>query len=645
MRCLTHTGRIASIALALFTTLDTFNLVFAQPLELNPVVVTATRFEIPLSDVLPSTSVITREQIESSQATTLADLLQGQAGVEFARNGGPGSLTSFFLRGQNSTNMVMLVDGVKVQTDSIGTLALTEFPLPLIEKIEILRGNAGALYGESAIGGVISIHTRQAGTTPQSFGSATVGSYQSADVNAGYNSADSNGLRFNFVMGHNQSKGFSAMNPSLKPPANPDRDGYRNDYLQGKVDKVIDPSLTIGGRFSLIESALDFDDEYWSSTANPAQPTDTHRSKKKNDSLGVYVKKQLSTDWLMRVDVSTTSLRYRDFRNDQQPTAGDGSGRSGTMTGEQRAIKWSSLWQANAQTIVNFGVDSQHDTYVSEGDNSYDTKRTQRTLQGFFTGLNRQWDRLSLQLNARHDNLKVVSEDFSGIETENITSSNTGLLGLGWRLTPQWRLTSAVSSGFKAPTAYDQMTNPNLKPERHFSQEAGLVYSSQHTLSKVVYFESTGRDVVVYPPPFYNSKNIGETRNKGWEATTQSNWGPYKLRFAAVFQDPWNVTDNEALARRAKQYGSADISRYWLGYDLGVRLYASGMRQESKQTPPLPVMGGYALWSFYVGRRLDNEWSAQVKLDNVFDRHYQLAYGYHTPGRGVYATLRYQPKP
>mgnify|MGYP002133311150 CR=1 FL=1 len=612
--------------------------------ELNPVVVTATRFEMPLADVLPSASVINREQIENSQATTLADLLQGQAGFEFGRNGGPGTVTSFFLRGQDSTNMVLLIDGVRVQTDSIGSLALTEFPLPLIEKIEILRGNAGALYGEAAIGGVISVQTRQADGKPQTFGAMTLGSYQSEDVYAGYNSADAQGLRFNFVAGHNQSKGFTAMNPSQNNRVNPDRDGYRNDYFQGKVEKTVDPDMTLGARISLVDSRLDYDrGDTWDpafSSYSSDKSTDKHQFKKKNESLGLFVRKQLNPDWVMRVDVASTSLSYRDFRNDQQPVSGDTSYLNGAMSGVQRVLKWSSLWQADAQTVVNMGIDTQHDTYTATGDNAFDMKRT---LQGVFAGLNRQWGRLSLQLNARHDRVDVANTAF-GADSENSTSTNTGLWGLGWRLNSHWRVTSAVSSGFRAPTASDVSQTPNLRPEKHRSQEVGLVHTNEQTLSKLVYFESIGRDAIDYlPANNYAPENIGETRNKGWEATAQTNLGPYKLRLSAVLQDPWSLTHAETLSRRAKHYGSADVSRNWQGYDVGFRVYSSGERKNSHYDAY--TLGGYSVWTLYINHRLDDEWSALVKLDNLFDRQYQLAYGYNTPGRGVYATLRYQPKP
>jgi vitamin B12 transporter len=90
--------------------------------EFNPVVVSASRTEQSLSDVLPSVSVITRADLDRTQAKTLADALQGEPGFEFGRNGGPGGATSIFLRGSDSKNIVVLVDGVRTQTDNLGSL-------------------------------------------------------------------------------------------------------------------------------------------------------------------------------------------------------------------------------------------------------------------------------------------------------------------------------------------------------------------------------------------------------------------------------------------------------------------------------------------------------------------------------------------
>lgn len=125
--------------------------------SLNPVVVSAARFEQPLSDVIPSVSVISREKIERSQALDLASFLSGESGFEISRNGGPGSTTSLFLRGMASVNSAVFIDGVRAQTDRIGSYNIADIPLSMIDRIEVVRGNVGSLFGEAAIGGVITI--------------------------------------------------------------------------------------------------------------------------------------------------------------------------------------------------------------------------------------------------------------------------------------------------------------------------------------------------------------------------------------------------------------------------------------------------------------------------------------------------------
>jgi vitamin B12 transporter len=165
----------------------------------------------PLADVLSSVSVITRADILRSQAQSLADLLQGEAGFEFARNGGPGAVTSFFLRGQDSINTAIVVDGVRAPVDQIGSLLVIDIPLQQIERIEILRGNASALYGDAAVGGVISITTVSGTGAAQASGAVTLGARNTRELQAGY-AAEIDGLRLNLSAGQSASDGFSAMN-------------------------------------------------------------------------------------------------------------------------------------------------------------------------------------------------------------------------------------------------------------------------------------------------------------------------------------------------------------------------------------------------------------------------------------------------
>jgi len=156
-----------------------------------------------------------------------------------------------------------------------------------------------------------------------------------------------------------------------------------------------------------------------------------------------------------------------------------------------------------------------------------------------------------------------------------------------------------------------------------------------------VYFQTETRDAIDYDSS-YRAVNIGQTQNQGLEATLRAQWMGNNFKMSFVDQDPRNVSSAQSLARRAKTYGSLDISRTLAGYDVGAKLYASGDRKDSAYSSNL--LGGYATLALYASRKLDDNWTARLRLENALDKAYQLAYGYNTPGRGLFATLQYSPK-
>ena len=127
--------------------------------SLSETVVAATRTPQPLADLVADISIVDRETIESSGTTGLADLLARLPGVEFSRNGGPGTTTGVFLRGAESRFTAVYIDGVRIDSQSTGGAPWESIPLGLIDRIEVLRGPAGAVYGSDALGGVVQIFT------------------------------------------------------------------------------------------------------------------------------------------------------------------------------------------------------------------------------------------------------------------------------------------------------------------------------------------------------------------------------------------------------------------------------------------------------------------------------------------------------
>jgi len=614
----------------------------AQSIEINPVVVTATRMNQPLSEVLSSVSVISRADIDKSQAATLADLIQGEAGIEFARTGGPGSTTSFFLRGQNSTNLVILVDGVRSQIDAYGNLQITDIPLQLVERVEIMRGNASGLYGNAAVGGVINILTRQGKGKPAAYSSASYGSKGTANLSVGYSGAMEDS-KFDFSAGRNYNKGASSMDAQINPLVNPDNDGYSNQYFSGKFEKKIESSLTLGARITISSAQVNTDSGEATNASYGIigdKATDFQKFKKKTDSTGLYVKKVVSDDWVSTLDISQSNLKYEDFKNGRRldSSAESEYWQNGLIEGTQNAVRWFNTYQLTPTLTTIFGVDLESEKLSGIGNAPYSLKRDSR---GYFSGVTASIDKLSLQVNIRKDTLDISHTEY-GSDSNSKPGATSGLFGLGYQLNQSWRLTSTISTGFRAPGTAEIASAASLKPESHTSKEAGATYTSDHSLMRVVYFQTQTKDAITYAAsPPYSLSNIGMSENEGVEASARMVWGKNSLKASYVHQDPWNVSDSKPLARRSRQYGSLDFNRTVQAFDVGAKVYASGSRPDGAT---LNTLGGYAMWTLYASKKIDDEWTARLKLENVFDRQYLLAYGFNTPGRGVYATLQYQPK-
>jgi vitamin B12 transporter len=616
-----------------------------QVMEVNPVVVSASRMEQPLSEVLSSVSVFTREDIEKAQAQSLADLLQGEAGFEFGRNGGRGATTSFFLRGLDSVNLVILVDGVRVQTDAIGSITTNDFPLSQIERIEILRGNSTSLYGEAAVGGVINIQTRRSQGEPAGYGEISIGTRNTENISAGYGGKNED-IKFNMNLGQSGSSGFSAINAKTNTGTNPDNDGYKIAYFGGNIEKKIETNTSLGFRFNTKNTNTNYDTATSGSAVN--------NFKTSNNSLGVFGRKLINDYWTSTLDISTSQFVYKDYKNGALNS--DYYGGAGYYAGISNVIKWTNNYVIDKNISTNFGVDKNLDSYRQTS--GYESTRNRF---GLFSGVNYTIQDWSFQGNFRADKFKTNTSDLTagstslqttmGYGTGTYTSVNSNknqfnswLLGGGYRLFDHLKINGTLSTGFRAPTPFDVLRSPNTVSETSRSQEVGLTYSDSKNLAKLAYFNTTINNAIVYDDTNDTSSNVGKARNKGIEANLRTNFAGNSLKMAFVQQDPWNATDGIALKRRAKQYGSFDISRSLLGVNAGAKFYASSRREDYDLSYNTVVTSGYSTWSLYAFSKLNNELTARIKLENAFNRNYELASGYNTPGRGIYATLQYQPK-
>ena len=222
----TASALLSQVTLAATATEET-----VQQDNLQQLVVTATRSEQALERTLAPILVIDREEIELSEALDVADLLRFHAGLEIARNGGPGQATSVFVRGTDSNQVLVLVDGIKINPGTIGGAPFQNIRPEMIQRIEVVKGPRSSLYGSDAIGGVINIITRTADDTQFSAG-AGGGRYNSWDASASFSaSGKRGGVRAMFSR-------FDTDGFPTRTNSNIER-GYDNDTIQLGADTTL----------------------------------------------------------------------------------------------------------------------------------------------------------------------------------------------------------------------------------------------------------------------------------------------------------------------------------------------------------------------------------------------------------------------
>lgn len=197
------------------------------PAPMVQITVTAARLPLAVSDAVAEVTVLDRAAIERAEGLTLSQLLAQQAGFQLNSNGGLGKTSTLFIRGLEARHTLLLIDGVRVGSATVGTPSLDNLPLESIERIEIVRGPMSSLYGNGAMGGVVQLFTRRADTGVSGNAKLAVGSQGYGQAAAGLGFGDG---RFDLAaqVQHTRTGGQNATNPSVPFGLyNADRDGWR----------------------------------------------------------------------------------------------------------------------------------------------------------------------------------------------------------------------------------------------------------------------------------------------------------------------------------------------------------------------------------------------------------------------------------
>lgn len=591
----------------------------AEIINLDDVVVTATRTPQTRESVIADVTVIDREDIERAGQSTFVELLQTQPGVEISSSGGAGTSSSIFLRGSNSNQVIVLVDGIRVGSATAGTTTFENIPLAQIEKIEILRGPATSLYGQDAVGGVIQIFTKKGGGKPQFHAAVGYGSYDTKTAEAGMRGSLGDAT-FSLNISSTDTNSFSAKR--IRTGAQSDNDDYRNLAVSGSFGYQIAEGHEIGIQAFSSDGRANYDSS--NTFRNYVDLTQL--------SYSLFSKNQFTSNW-------KSTFRIGEGIDDSQNQLDQTT--SSQFKTKQKQLSWQNDIRLPIGTLTLL-YDRLEQKVITDVPFAETKRNTDGLMVGYLADINDH----SFQVNLRNDHSSLFG------------SQTTGGLGYGYKINPNWRITGSYAKAFKAPTFNDQyyvdefgaFNNPNVKPEESENFEASVRYTDSQRDASLTVYKNRVNDYITLDSSFL-ATNV-DAKMEGITFAASQSWDSWLLKGSLDIQSPRNEDNDKLLARRANRHASLNLSREWGDWRFASEVIASSVRYNDADSK-FPL-AGYAIVNLTADYKINQDWTLQGRLNNALDKEYALAstasiFGptapaYNTPGSNLFVNLRWQPK-
>jgi len=589
----------------------------AEPPTTTPtVIVSATRTAQTVDETLAPVSVVTRADIERLQANSVQDVLRGLPGVAFANNGGPGKVTTLFLRGAESDQVLVLVDGLKVGSTSAGIFSFQDIPVEQIERIEVVRGPRASLYGSEAIGGVVQIFTRRGGGELKPFARVTAGSRHTFESSAGIQGGGERAW-FNASGSASTTRGIDACRGSLTAGCfvdEPDRDGYRNRSAALRAGYRLTDSAEVEGHVLATSGHTENDGGIF--TGNRSD-----------------VRQQLIGGKISLTPMEPWQLTLRGGRSrDESDSDKDGVFVSEFVSRRDTFVVQNDVQLGDAH-LLTAGVDWQRD----QVDGSTPFPVRSRWNKGAFGQLQGFYGDHDINVAYRHDS------------NQTFGSANTGSAAWGWRIHPAVRAVLSYGTAFKAPTFnelfFPNFGDPTLEPEESRTWELRFVGGSGATRWSVGAFRSRVSNLIGFDPTTFTAVNVGKARIRGVEATLATTVMAFDVNASLTLLDPRDrqagANFDNLLPRRPRQVARIDVDRRVGRLGFGATVLAESDRFDDPANTRR--LGGFATVDLRAEYALATEWTLQARVENLLDKRYETAAFFNQPGRGAFVTLRYQP--
>jgi len=595
---------------------------------LDEIIVSSAKIEQNLYKALPAVTVINLDK-EKISNITLAEVLSRQAGIEVRQSGGIGTQTNIFMRSNNSSQVLVLLDGVPLNSLSAGISSIEHIDIANLQKIEIVQGSVSSLYG-SGNGGVINLISR-AGNVSKVYASIKEGSNHTHGLNLGLNDIITSGnkiTKYGIGVNNLYTKGINAMNQSIYPTINPDMDSFNqkgaNIYASTQIN-----NQEIGINAAFTDTQGSYDNPY---NLN-INDSNIYKSNFKNISL--YSKNKWSDKLTSKLILGYNQDDVRDYVNSSQTSI---------FKNTSKFITAQVDYAFMPKNVINF--QAEHLSQNLSSNTIYD--KNKRNTNSLRVGYNAEFGIHDLQLNLRRDNIS------------NINSKNTYYAGYGININNNWKFIASHSTSFRSPTFnelyYPMFGNPNLKLETSKSYELSMQYKNDSLLWRTNFYNTKYKDLIGYDNSF-NLNNINKAKIRGIETLAQYSLGNSKINASLNYQEPYqydvNASGDESksiLLRRSRVYANLGTNYTFSStpLDIGANIKLMGKSNDiffSGFSSNIVKVGGYALIDIYANYNLYKNWKLSLNINNIFNRkNISDIYGYNKPKREAYLQLTYLSK-
>ncbi len=579
--------------------------------NVGQVVVTATKTEVEISDVPQATSVITKEEIMTTPDRSVAEIIQRAAGVEVTQYGPVGALSLPKIRGSEAGQVLILLNGRRINDAQSGQFDLSNLPVSKedIERIEILRGAASALYGADAMGGVINIITKTPSPVPYTRASASYGSFGTQEYSL-LHQRKLGPFAYGVSLSKEQSRGFRE---------NSDADKWT---VGGEIGYAITPQSEVKLSARMIQKEIGV-------PGSVTFPDPDDRQKDQNTLLDLSYQGKIT---------SQLTLNFKGFHNQYRRTFDPGT--QGFSTGSPFLHKnyatggeLQTTYARGDAHLINGGAEFIQDRVNSSAIGVHEATRGAVYLQDEIE-IARP---LTATIGLRYDSHSIYKDQFNP------------RAGAVLRLPGDTRLRASVGRSFRAPTFDDLFWpedaytagNPNLQPERAWSYELG----GEKKFGDRAVFKATGfyrkvEDLIIWQmgSDFKFRPNNVKTAEI-WGVETEMVFHPFKgltipLNYTYLY--PRDTSTGEPIIFKSKHMANAGVE-YVTPFGLKTSLRGRYVQFYVNETTALNrdyfVADVKVAYDLKVYQNLKGE--AFLSLSNVLNRDYQINEGYPMPPRSL----------